>query len=48
MKIEYLLRMAWTDGRRYEKGNTDLNFNDHINSTEYQEAIKLFKTKTNE
>ncbi len=43
MKIEDLLRMAWKDGRRYGQGDTNLNFNDHINSTEYQEAIKLVK-----
>ena len=43
--ITDLLRMAWTDGRRYGQGNTDINFDDHINSIEYQEAIKLLKRR---
>jgi len=43
MKIEDLLRIAFADGMRYGQARTNLNFNDQINSTEYQELIKLFK-----
>ena len=43
MKLEDLLRMAFNDGKRYGQGNTNLNFKQHFESTEYFEAIKLVK-----
>lgn len=43
MKLEDLLRMAFNDGKRYGQGNTNLNFKQHFESTEYVESIKLVK-----